>query len=580
MAQKSLGEILQEMELVTAQQVKEALNLQKKQGGAIGKILIDLGYVTEEEVCLALAAQTGMEVADLDNIVVPEKVLNLIPPSVAKSYKIIPISLENNVLTIAINDPFNVSAIDDIRLLVNKDIPKGVGEITVNCMLATTESIEKAFNKLYGKKENIVDTMLKEMSVNMQNLEAEYAALSKETFDLTDPAAAAQAAPVVKLLNLLLLQAIRDRASDVHFEPFENEFRVRYRIDGVMHEVMPPPYSLAVALVARIKVMTGTMDITETRVPQDGRITTQVGNRTVDLRVSTLPTVYGESVVMRVLDRSVVSLNIENLGLREDEMNIILKLLGLDNGIIIVTGPTGSGKTTTLYACLNKINTKDVKIITTEDPVEYDIDGLVQCQVNEEIGLTYAAALRVILRQDPDYILVGEIRDLETAEIAVEAALTGHLVFTTLHTNDAPSTVVRLIDLGVEPYLVTATLNACIAQRLVRKICVNCKEEYEPSQEVLYELNLRKSDVEGKKFYYGKGCKECNNTGYKGRMAIFEMMILSPRIKELILARASTEEIRRAAREEGMRTLRESGLYAIYDGYTTVDEIVKETLFT
>jgi type IV pilus assembly protein PilB len=373
--------------------------------------------------------------------------------------------------------------------------------------------------------------------------------------------------------------AIKAQASDIHFEPFENEFKVRYRVDGVLYEMQSPPLHLASPLISRIKVLSN-LDISETRLPQDGRILLSVGGKPVDLRVSTLPTIFGESVVMRVLDRSVVKLDLDNIGLREEEMKMLKNLINLPHGIIIVTGPTGSGKTTTLYSCLNYANDVRWKIITTEDPVEYDLDGIVQCQVNEDIGVTYANLLRSILRQDPDTILVGEVRDLETAQIAVEAALTGHLVFSTLHTNDAPSAITRLLDLGVEPFLICASMEAIIAQRLVRRICTKCKEEIAPTEEMLMELGLTPRDVRGKKFCWGKGCSNCNNTGYRGRMAIFEMMLVTDRIKELVMKQASTEQIRHVAREQGMRTLRESGLLAIFDGHTTIEEVVRETLFT
>jgi type IV pilus assembly protein PilB len=388
----------------------------------------------------------------------------------------------------------------------------------------------------------------------------------------------ANSAPVVKLLNLILLTGIKAQSSDVHFEPFENEFKVRYRVDGVLYEMEAPPLHLALPLISRIKVLAN-LDISETRLPQDGRILLSVAGRPVDLRVSTLPTIFGESVVMRVLDRSVVKLDMDNIGLREDEMKMLKNLINLPHGIIIVTGPTGSGKTTTLYSCLNYANDVRWKIITTEDPIEYDLDGIVQCQVNDEIGVTYASLLRAILRQDPDTILVGEVRDLETAQIAVEAALTGHVVFSTLHTNDAPSAITRLIDLGVEPFLICASVEAIVAQRLVRRICSKCKTDIVPTEEMLMELGLLPQDVKGKKFNFGKGCENCNRTGYRGRQAIFEIMLLTDRAKEAVLQHASTEQLRHIAREQGMRTLRESGLLAIFDGHSTIEEVVRETLF-
>jgi type IV pilus assembly protein PilB len=376
----------------------------------------------------------------------------------------------------------------------------------------------------------------------------------------------------------VLLEAIRNRASDVHFEPFEDEFKMRYRIDGLLYEMLPPPRSIAMAVSSRIKVMSS-LNIAERRIPQDGRIELVVNGRPVDLRVSVLPTMFGESVVMRVLDRSNVSLDLERLGFRDDDLRIFRQLISRPHGILIVTGPTGSGKTTTLYSALSELNDVSVKILTSEDPVEYDIDGLVQVPINEEVGLTFARSLRSFLRQDPDIVLVGEIRDLETAEISVHASLTGHLVLTTLHTNDAPSSIARLLDLGLEPYLVTATLEAIVAQRLVRQICPRCREEFSPTEDMLLELGLKPEDTAGKNFFHGLGCDYCRGTGYSGRVAIYEIMAIDDNLRGLIMDRASTGAIREAARKRGMRTLRESGLLAIYDGMTTIEEVVSQTIF-
>jgi len=375
----------------------------------------------------------------------------------------------------------------------------------------------------------------------------------------------------------VLLQAIKDKASDIHFEPFEDEYKMRYRIDGVLYEMIPPPKHIAVAISSRIKVMAN-LDIAERRLPQDGRIPLTVQGHQVDLRVAILPTMFGESVVLRILDRSQLDLKLENLGLTPQDMATIRMLIQKPNGILIVTGPTGSGKTTTLYSALKELNTIDSKLITTEDPVEYDIDGIIQVQMKPEIGLTFASCLRSILRQDPDVIMVGEIRDLETAQISAQASLTGHLVFTTLHTNDAPSAIARLLDLGLEPFLITATLEGVIAQRLVRKICTNCKEAYEPTEEQLLELDLKPDMVQGKKFYYGRGCDQCNNTGYRGRMGIFEIMVFNDEMRELVMNHASTNVLRNAAKKAGMITLREKGLKAIFEGLTTIEEVVKETI--
>ena len=400
---------------------------------------------------------------------------------------------------------------------------------------------------------------------------------SNDSLDLSAIANAANDNAVVELVQSILMIAIRDKASDVHFEPFEDEFKLRYRIDGVLYEMQEIPKALATALVSRVKVMSK-LDIAERRLPQDGRIELHLGEAPVDLRVAVLPTMFGESVVLRVLDRSNVQLSLDKVGLRDDDLDRVRAMINKPNGIVVVTGPTGSGKTTTLYAALNELNSIDVKILTAEDPVEYDVAGLVQCQVNTEQELTFAKLLRSFLRQDPDIILVGEIRDLETAQIAIQASLTGHLVLTTLHTNDAPSTILRLVDLGVETFLLTATIEAIIAQRLVRRVCAKCKEFFTPNEEQLMELALRSGDVEGRKFARGRGCEACLKSGYKGRLALFEIMIMEDELRELVIKQASTRVLRTEARKRGMRTLRESGLLSIYDGQTTIDEVVRETM--
>jgi type IV pilus assembly protein PilB len=479
-------------------------------------------------------------------------------------YRIIPVSFEGGVLTVAMADPLNVNAIDDLRFMLNCDVMGAV---------SNEQAVAAAIEKYYGGQTESIADLVKDIDDDdiLQLREDD------EIPDISKLEDMANSAPVVKLVNLVLFTAIRDQASDIHFEPFEDEFRIRYRIDGSLLEMQPPPRQLALALISRIKVMSN-LDIAERRVPQDGRIPLSIAGNTVELRVSTLPTMFGESVVMRVLDRSVVSLDLDRLGLREDESQAIKELIAKPNGIVLVTGPTGSGKTTTLYSALNHINDPGLKIITTEDPVEYDLDGIIQVPIKEDIGVTYAACLRSILRQDPDKILVGEIRDVETAQIAVEASLTGHLVLSTLHTNDAPSTVTRLIEIGVEPFLLAATVEAIVAQRLVRVICTKCKEEYQPGEEGLMELNLKESDVKGRAFYYGKGCDHCNKTGYRGRSAIYEIMHVNSRIREAVIGRKSTEVVRTEAVAGGMRTLRDAGLLKIFDGLTTIEEVIKQTL--
>jgi len=565
--QKPLGQLLKEMELLTEGQIQEALAKQRREGGVIGDILVQLGYCGRDEILLALAAQMGMEVVDVTELEIPPEVIQKVPPVMAKTYNIIPIKWEDGVLTIAMSNPQDVNVRDDLRHSLHCDVQGAV---------ASEEAIRGALEKYYAHRMESLSGVLGQMNTDdLQFQEVKGEKKKGAAYNVED----INAAPVVNLLNQILKLAIKAQSSDIHFEPFENSFKVRYRVDGVLYEMESPPLQLASALISRIKVLSN-LDISEQRLPQDGRILLSVGGKPVDLRVSTLPTIYGESVVMRVLDRSVVKLDLDNIGLREEEMRMLKSLINLPHGIIIVTGPTGSGKTTTLYSALNYANDIRWKIITTEDPVEYDLDGIVQCQINEDIGVTYSNLLRSILRQDPDSILVGEIRDLDTAQIAIEAALTGHVVFSTLHTNDAPSAITRLLDLGVEPFLICASMEAIVAQRLVRKICLKCKEEIAPTEEMLMEIGLTPRDVKGKKFCWGRGCPNCNNTGYRGRMAIFEIMLLTDRLKELVMKQASTEQLRHTAREQGMRTLRESGLLAIFDGHTTIEEVVRETLFT
>ncbi len=563
---KPIGQILKEMKLVTESQIQEALAIQKKRGGALGAILVGLNYVTDQEVLMALGAQAGMEIVDLDSIDIGADLLERVSPSVATVYKIVPIRFQNNILTVAMADPLNVKILDDLRFLLGYEMRGAV---------SNEAAVQRALDKYYAGEQESVESLLRDLdSGKIVDLMDQNTSESIDVATLTE---LAEQAPVRKLLNLVLLQAIRDKASDIHFEPFEHEFKIRYRIDGVLYEMVPPPKQLALALTSRIKVMAN-LNIAERRLPQDGRIELNIGGNPVELRVSILPTMYGESTVMRVLDRSVVGLKLENLGLRDDDLGRIRQLLELPNGIILVTGPTGSGKTTTLYSALNACNSLEEKIITCEDPVEYDLDGIVQVQMRPDIGLTFAASLRSILRQDPDKILVGEIRDLETAQIAVQASLTGHVVFSTLHTNDAPSAITRLIDMGLEPYLITATLEAVLAQRLVRRICRACKEEFVPSEDALMELNLRPEDIKGKRFHFGRGCDDCNNTGYRSRMAIFEMMLMDDELRDAIMDQASTGMLREIASRKGMRSLRASGLMAIFDGETTIEEVVRETL--
>jgi len=565
---RQLGRVLIKLKKVTREQVVEALDFQKRKGGAIGRILVDLGYIKEPDLNLALAAQLGYEFVTISpDKNLPPEVIKAVPPNVATAQKVLPIEFDpaSKKLTVAMASHENFRALDDLRMHYGYNVV---------AKLADPEALEKLINRHYNTAAESLSNVLSELSSDeaLKDLKGR-----GESIDLDSLKEAADSSPVRKLINLVLLQAIKDKASDIHFEPFEDEFKMRYRIDGVLYEMMPPPNHIAPAISSRIKVMAN-LDIAERRMPQDGRIELNVNNQPIDLRVAVLPTMFGESVVMRVLDRGNVSLDLDRLGMRDDELNVIRQLIHKPNGIVIVTGPTGSGKTTTLYSALRELNDISSKLITAEDPVEYDIDGIIQCQIKPEIELTFGRILRAMLRQDPDIVLVGEIRDKETAEISVQASLTGHLVFSTLHTNDAPSAIARLLDLGLEPFLITATLEGIVAQRLVRKICGNCKDTYTPSEEQLMELELRPDDVVGKTFYYGKGCEVCNNTGYKGRMGLYEIMILDDEMRDMIIKHASTQVLRMEARKRGMRTLRQGGLMAIYDGVTTIEEVVRETL--
>jgi type IV pilus assembly protein PilB len=566
---RRFGRVLTKLGKVTREQVHEALALQQgaRKGEMVGKLLVDLGYIKPEDISEALAGQQGMRWVHVKDLTIADAAIAALPAETASTYGVIPIEFDpqSRRLTIAMKDPENFKAVDDLRMLMG---------FKVTAVVAPANEIDDVLRAKFANK----TTSMQEVIAEASKSDAIAAVAGRgDSIDLSTLESAASDNKVVQLLNAVLMQAIRDKASDIHFEPFESEFKMRYRIDGVLYEMIPPPKQLALPIVSRVKVM-AKLNIAERRLPQDGRIELHIGGTPIDLRVAVLPTMFGESVVMRVLDRSNVQLSLDRIGLRDDDLAVTRTIIKKPNGIVVVTGPTGSGKTTTLYAALNELNDPEVKILTAEDPVEYDIDGLIQCQVNTEQELTFARLLRSFLRQDPDIILVGEIRDLETAQIAIQASLTGHLVFTTLHTNDAPSSILRLVDLGVESFLLTATIEAIVAQRLVRRICTGCKEEYVPTEEQLLELALRPHDVAGRTFYRGRGCDRCNRSGYKGRLAIFEIMRMDDDLREMVMQQASTSVLRSEARRRGMRTLRESGLLSIYEGQTTIDEVVRETI--
>ena len=558
---KKIGQLLLEKGLISDHQLEQALEEQKLTGKLLGRIMIDMGLVKEDDILQALGARSGISVARLKGVKIPKEVIDKVPASVAKIYSILPVAIDGNQLTVAIADPLNVAAFDDLRFTLGMNI-KGV--------VASDEEIKEEIQKYYGSEGETIQDVLGVFGEKMELLPA-----GEESTDIATLQDLASRAPVIKLLNMILLQGVKEKASDIHFEPFEQDYRIRYRVDGVLYEVARPPKNLSLGLSSRIKVMAN-LDIAERRLPQDGRIMVTIEGKSVDLRISTLPTIFGESVVMRVLDRTVVSLSIDDVGMLEDTKKRIRTLIIKPNGIILATGPTGCGKTTTLYGCMKEINKIEYKVITTEDPVEYDLKGVIQVPINAKIGLTFASSLRHILRQDPDIIMVGEIRDAETAQIAIQASLTGHLVFSTIHTNDASGTITRLIDMGVEPFLVTSTLEAVLAQRLVRKICVFCKEEYTPEPEMLSDLGITPEMAAGKKFYRGAGCVKCNNSGYKGRTGLFELLVLNDKIRALVIEKAHTALIRDAAIEAGMKTLLSDGIEKIFLGATSAEEVLKE----
>lgn len=565
---KLLGERLVSRGLITKQELVRALDISQETGEPLGKVLIAKGYVNEHDIAKALGKKVdSSRPISLTSVEIAPDVIAKIPPSVVQIYKIVPLEFKGNELTIAMADPFNIQIIDDLKFRLGYEV-KG--------LFAEEDDIKKAIAKYYGHKGDSFEDVLGEIQDSKKDAVEQTIKAASENLDAASLKELANQAPVIKLLNLVLMQAVKDQASDIHLEPFESDFKIRYRVDGVLYEMAPPPKSLALALTSRIKVM-ASLDISERRLPQDGRIIMKIGEKNVDLRVSTLPTAYGESVVIRVLDKSVVSLSLDQIGMRQQTLSEFRKIIQKPNGIVLVTGPTGSGKTTTLYSALREINKIESKIITTEDPVEYDIDGLVQIPINAKIDLNFARCLRAILRQDPDIIMVGEIRDEETAQIAVQSSLTGHLVFSTLHTNDAPGAITRLLDMGVEPFLITSSLEAVLAQRLVRTICSQCKEPYAPSDENLRELGLETHEIGAKQFFRGRGCPACNNTGYKGRTGIFELFIMNDVIRALVLERAATVALRQKAQEMGMQTLREYGILKIFDGETTPEEVIRET---
>jgi type IV pilus assembly protein PilB len=568
MAQRRIGQILVDLGYVSDEQLELLLEEQhQRPGQMLGQVAQDMGLINDEQLAQALAEQLHLRVVTLGDLHIEPKVLAMVTEPMAQMYRIVPTEFDGHTLTVAMCDPQNLAVQDELRTFLGYNI---------RVVVATEPAMLQALERYYGENTESVESIVTQMEEDAE-LAAAAAQVAGNSVDLTSVEALADSAPVRKLLNMVLLLAIKDHASDLHFEPFEDEFRIRIKADGVLYEMVPPPRHLAFAITTRIKVMAN-LDIAERRLPQDGRIELTVGGHPVDLRVSVLPTMFGESVVMRVLDRSVVSLDLKNVGMNDKTLKKFREVIIKPNGIVLVTGPTGSGKTTTLYSALNELNTIHDKLITTEDPVEYDMEGIIQVPIDASIGNTFAHCLRSILRQDPDKILVGEIRDLETAEIAVQASLTGHMVFSTLHTNDAPSTITRLKDMGVPTFLITATVEAILAQRLVRRVCTKCREEHTPTKEMLDDLELTAADLKGKRFYRGSGCEVCNNTGYKGRVGLFELMIMNNELRDMIMRNASSDDLRVAASKAGMVTLRDAGMKACFEGITTCEEVIRETI--
>lgn len=544
--------------LVDASQSDEIWESHSTTGKAYADSLIDAGLVDRPSLLQSVADHLNVQYYSSVPLEVSEELMKLLKPAQAHKYVVLPVADEAGKLTLLAKDPFNSAAVNELTFILQRDIEFAV---------ADPEQVEAGVIRVYGEP---AASSMEDLLGEFEQVEG-VGPIAEE-----DAASQASKAPIIRFVDLVLQEAVKAKASDIHFEPFEDQFRIRYRIDGSLYEMAPPPKNLASAVTARVKVLSS-LNIAERRVPQDGRIKTIIGGRAIDLRVSTLPTQFGESVVLRILDKTVVNLSLDALSMQDDIKEGIRAMVSRPNGIFIVTGPTGSGKTTTLYSALREVNTEDVKILTAEDPVEYEVEGIMQVPINHQVGLTFAAALRSFLRQDPDTIMVGEIRDLETAQIAVQASLTGHVVLSTLHTNDAPGAVTRLIDMGLEPFLISASLEGILAQRLLRRICKTCKTAYEPDKEVINMLDVDAIEITNKQFYFGKGCPDCNRAGYRGRQGLFELMTINDNLRTLITQKAPTLVLKQKAIETGMRPLREDGLRCIFDGLTSIEEVLKYT---
>ncbi|MCD6379873.1 type IV-A pilus assembly ATPase PilB [bacterium] len=554
---EDIADQLLETSLITQDQLALAVKEQSKSGGSIGYNLVKTGALSENMLSEFLSQVYQVEAIDLENIEAEEQSVELIPAEVATKFQVVPVKREGRTLTVAMANPDNIFAIDDIKFITG---------LEVRPVVATESAIKKAIDRFYDSADSLAEVM--------RDMEEDFEIVEDEEEDLGLAEAQNENAPVVKLVNSLIADAVNKGASDIHIEPFEKTLRVRFRIDGILHEMMSPPYRMKGAITSRLKIM-AELDIAEKRIPQDGRIKIRIGSKKIDLRVSTLPTIFGEKVVMRILDKSNLEVDLKKLGFHPESFEKFIKAIKSPYGMVLVTGPTGSGKTTTLYSALSMINEPVHNIMTAEDPVEYNLEGINQVNVHEEIGLTFAAALKAFLRQDPNIVMVGEIRDLETGSIAVKAALTGHLVLSTLHTNDAPSTINRMMDMGIEPFLVASSTNLILAQRLVRRLCNECKQKTEIHPELARELGVQ--DEAPFEIYQPTGCPKCNGTGYKGRAGIYEVMVVSSKIKEMILDRCSTAEIKQQAIKEGMVTLRGDGIDKVKQGITSVEEVLKES---
>ena len=552
-----IRDIALEAGLVTPAQAEEVWESTATTGKSFGDSLADAGYADRGAILQAIADHLGSPYYSNVPADPGEALVRLLKPAQAHKYVVLPVADEAGKLTLLAKDPFNSSVINELSFILQREIELGV---------ADPAQVEAGVVRVYGEA----------TSSSMEDLLGEFGEVDAAAATDEDVTKQASQAPIIRFVDLVLQEGVKAKASDIHFEPFEHEFRIRLRIDGSLYEMAPPPKNLASAVIARVKVLSS-LNIAERRIPQDGRIKTTISGRQIDLRVSTLPTQFGESVVLRILDKTVVNLSLEALSMQDDIKEGIRSMVGRPNGIFIVTGPTGSGKTTTLYSALKEVNTEDVKILTAEDPVEYEVEGIMQVPINHQVGLTFAAALRSFLRQDPDTIMVGEIRDIETAQIAVQASLTGHVVLSTLHTNDAPGAVTRLIDMGLEPFLISASLEGVLAQRLLRRICKTCRTPYEPDKDVVNMLDVDALEIANKKFYYGKGCPDCNRSGYKGRQGLFELMTINDQLRALITQKAPTLVLKQKAIESGMRPLRDDGLRCIFDGHTSIEEVLKYT---